>query len=469
VQESWAISGIDLHVDVASTGRVRSLESGLRDAIREGRLTAGTRLPATRTLAQDIGIARNSVADVYAQLVAEGWLTSRVGAGTWVTSRPAVAVATEPTVAAQVPELDLRGGIPDASSFPHAEWATAYRRALNSASGGVFGYPPRQGVRPLREALAGYLARTRGTLTSPELVLVARGFGDLLALTGRALVAGGARSIAVEEYGHEAHRAILAACGLQVVPVRVDEHGIVVSDLDALGVDAVLLTAAHQFPTGVPLSPQRRVEVVRWAEAGDRLIVEDDYDGEFRYDRRSIGALQALAPECVLYAGTASKSLAPAVGLAWGVPPSWLLPLLIEQGLLLGGGADALTQLALAEFMGSHHYDRHVRRLRASYRSRREALNEAIELHVPGARVTGLSAGLHCLVELPSGVSEDRVSAEAATRGLRVEGLATYLPAGRPGSRPPAMVIGYGASRQPRFHDAVAAAIEAIRAASGSP
>ena len=326
MQDVWAISGIDLHVEVASTGRVRSLESGLRAAIREGRLAAGTRLPATRTLATDLGIARNSVADVYAQLVAEGWLTSRVGAGTWVTSRPTTAVATEPAVTADAPELDLRGGIPDSTAFPRADWLTAARRAVNSAVADELGYPPMQGVFSFRETLADYLARTRGALTTPDSVLVTRGFGDLLALTGRALAAGGARSIAVEEYGHEAHRAILAACGIEVVPVPVDEHGIVVSDLDALGVDAVLLTAAHQFPTGVPLSPQRRVEVVRWAEMGDRLIIEDDYDGEFRYDRRSVGALQALAPERVMYAGTASKSLAPAVGLAWGVAPSCAAP-----------------------------------------------------------------------------------------------------------------------------------------------
>ena len=465
MRESWAISGIDLHVEVGSTGRARSLESGLRAAIRDGRLAPGSRLPATRTLAADLGIARNSVADVYAQLVAEGWLTSRVGAGTWVASRPASTAAAAPATTPPPLDLDLRGGIPDASSFPRAEWLAAYRRAVSNASAAGFGYPDRQGVLTLREALAGYLARSRGALTSPDSVFVARAFGDLLALTGRALVAGGARAIAVEEYGHEAHRAILAASGLRVVPVRVDEHGLVVSDLDGLAVDAVLLTAAHQFPTGVPLSPQRRVEVIRWAEAGDRLVIEDDYDGEFRYDRRSIGALQSLAPERVLYAGTASKSLVPAVGLAWGVAPSWLRQVLVEQRTLLGGGADTLTQLALAEFLGSHRYDGHLRRLRAGYRSRREALNEAIAVHVPGARVSGLSAGLHCLVELPDAVTEDRVSRLAASRGLLLEGLASYLPAGRPSSRSPAMVVGYGASRPGRYPDALAAVVAAIQAA----
>jgi len=465
VQDSWAISGIDLHLEVAPTGRARSLESGLRAAIRDGRLAAGTRLPATRTLAADLRIARNSVADVYAQLVAEGWLTSRVGAGTWVASHSALAVATSPAATPPVPELDLRGGIPDPSSFPRAEWVAAYRRALGNAPAAGFGYPEPEGVLGLRAALSDYLARARGALTSAESVVVTRGFGDLLALTGRALVARGASAIAVEEYGHETHRAILAGCGLRVVPVRVDEHGLVVSDLDDLAVDAVLLTAAHQFPTGVPLSPQRRVEVIRWAEAGGRLIVEDDYDGEFRYDRRSIGALQALAPERVLYAGTASKSLAPAVGLAWGVAPGWLHPLLVEQRRLLGGGADPLTQLALAEFLRTHHYDRHLRRLRAAYRSRREALNEAVAQQLPGSRVAGLSAGLHCLVELPRTLKEDRVSLEAASRGLLLEGLAAYLPAGRPSSRPPAMVIGYGASRPGRYPDALTATVEAIRAA----
>ena len=460
---SWAIPGLDLHVEIDHGRKAASLEHALRSAVRDGRLSAGTRLPSSRTLSSDLGIARNSVADVYAQLTAEGWLEARTGAGTWVSAH-AGADLSEPRTLPAAPSnrLDLRGGVPDASAFPGRLWAAAARRAAFEAPASEFGYGPDLGSPALRVTLAEYLARTRGVVASAERVVVARGFGELLGLTCRALAADGARRVAVEEVGHDVHRDIIRSAGLTPVAMAVDAEGADTEGLDD-DVDAVLLTAAHQFPTGVPLAPARRVAAVRWAERTGGLVIEDDYDGEFRYDRRAIGALQALAPEHVLYAGTASKSLAPAVGLAWGVVPDRILDQLSAQRRLAGAATDVLNQRTLHAFIASHEYDRNVRRLRAEYRARRLALETRVAGDLPGCRVTGLAAGLHCLLELPAGTSEARVTEAAARLGLRFSGLESFRLHGTEWRHPPAMVVGYGAPPAYLFEEAIELAIRAIR------
>ncbi|MDR6906996.1 GntR family transcriptional regulator/MocR family aminotransferase [Agromyces sp. 3263] len=462
MDRTWAIPGLDLHLELGAGGRAAALEHGLRSAITEGRLAAGTRLPASRTLAADLGIARNSIADVYAQLTAEGWLEARVGAGTWV-SRRAAEPTTQATDAATAPRpgLDLRGGIPDASSFPRRAWAAAARYAVLNAPAAGLGYAPDRGTVALRASLAEYLGRVRGVAATADRTIVTRGFGELLSLTCRALASEGARRIAVEEVGHEAHREIVRAAGLAPVPVRVDTGGAVIEELG--DVDAVLLTAAHQFPVGVPLSPSRRRAVVEWAERTGGLVIEDDYDGEFRYDRRAVGALQALAPRHVLYAGTASKSLAPAVGLAWAVVPERLLAPISAQRRLTGATSDVLNQRTLERFIAAHDYDRNVRRLRAEYRARRLALEARVADDLPGCRITGLAAGLHCLLELPPATSEMQVTEAAERLGLRFDGLASFRLAGSEWRHPPAMVVGYGAPPSHRFDEAIDVAIRAIR------
>ena len=461
--DQWAIPGLDLHLEVDAQRKTASLETALRSAIRDGRLGHGTRLPASRTLAGDLGIARNLVADVYGRLAAEGWLETRVGAGTWVGDRGgrSMVSATGSNPSAAV-GLDLRGGIPDASTFPRREWAAAARRAVLDAPASAFGYGPPRGSPALRATLAEYLARTRGVWAEPDRVVVTRGFGEALGLAARALAARGARRIAVEEFGHEAHRRIIRSAGLEVVPVAVDGDGADVSTLDALGVDAVLLTAAHQFPTGVALAASRRLEVVAWAERTGALVIEDDYDGEFRYDRRAIGSLQALAPEHVLYAGTASKSLAPAVGLAWTVVPERLITAFDEQIARAGGPADLVNQATLDAFIRAHEYDRNVRRLRAEYRARRARLEDRVTGELDGCRVTGMQAGLHCLLELPAGADELRIAATAARLGVRIEGLDSFRLADASPNRAPAMVVGYGAPPPHRFEAALDRAMTAI-------
>ncbi|MBT2498319.1 PLP-dependent aminotransferase family protein [Agromyces sp. ISL-38] len=468
MDESWAIPGLDLHVEIDRERKASSLEHALRSAVRAGRLAPGTRLPASRTLSSDLGIARNSVADVYAQLTAEGWLEARVGAGTWVSGSAVAHGAVRPAApGAPSAALDLRGGIPDASGFPRRAWAAAARRAVLGAATSDLGYAPELGSQALRATLADYLVRARGVVATTDRVMVAHRFGELLGLACRALAAGGARSIAVEEVGHEAHREIIRASGLTHMALPVDRDGADTERLDDR-VDAVLLTAAHQFPTGVPLAPARRVAAVQWAERSGGLVIEDDYDGEFRYDRRAIGALQALAPEHVLYIGTASKSLAPAVGLAWAVVPERLVAPIAAERRVAGTAADVLNQHTLHAFIGSHEFDRNVRRLRAEYRSRRLTLESRVADELPGCRVSGLAAGLHCLVELPAGTSEARVTEEAARLGLRFHGLESFRTGGTEWRHPPAMVVGYGAPPPHRFAEAIDLAVRAIRRAADS-
>lgn len=467
----WAISGVDLHLDLAGgTGARAGLEDALREAVRDGRLAPGTRLPSSRTLAKDLGVARNTVADAYGQLVAEGWLSARQGSGTrvgdgWRAAAPrrggharATAPQPEGTVdPAGTPEpagppqpreqvpYDLRPGSPDLGSFPRAAWSAAARRALAAAPNEAFGYTDPRGRPELREALAAYLGRVRGVRTTAELVVVCTGFVQAAGLIGRALRTRGARSVAVEALGYPHTLRIVRRAGLTTVPLPVDDDGAQVSLLDA-GVDAALLTPAHQFPYGTPLSPARRTAAVAWARATGGLVVEDDYDGEFRYDRQPVGALQGLAPEHVVYAGTTSKSLAPGLRLAWLVlPPALVEPVLTEK-LLADHQSPVLDQLTLAELIASGGYDRHVRRMRLHYRRRRDRLVTALAARAPAVRVSGIAAGLHAVLRLPPGTSADALVARAREHGLGLQSITDFG-----GTEDDAIVVGYGAPPEHAF------------------
>ncbi|MGX5213081.1 MocR-like pyridoxine biosynthesis transcription factor PdxR [Streptomyces violaceus] len=440
--EPWATLGIDLHVEPTGPGLRRGLTDALREAVRSGRLAPGTRLPSSRALAADLGIARNTVADAYADLVAEGWLTARQGSGTRVAARtvvPPAGTAPHPRARAR-PAYDLRPGSPDLASFPRAEWLKAARRALTAAPHDALSYGDPRGSPELRAALAGYLSRARGVRADPERIVVCAGFADGLKLLGTALRARGARAAAVESYGLDVHWRLLAASGLHTTPLPFDRLG---TDPDELsGADAVLLTPAHQFPMGVPLHRDRRAAVVDWARRTGGLVLEDDYDGEFRYDRQPVGALQGLDPDRVIYLGTASKSLAPGLRLAWMVLP----PGLAEEVTAAKGGVDTcgvLDQLTLAEFLASGAYDRHVRATRLRYRRRRDALVAAVTARAPGARVTGIAAGLHVLLRLPPGTEQSVVQA-AHWQDLAVHGLARYQHPAALAEPVDALVVGYG-------------------------
>ncbi|MFF4317282.1 PLP-dependent aminotransferase family protein [Streptomyces sp. NPDC001568] len=463
---SWATFGADLHLDLAAGRGLRAaLTEALREAARSGRLAPGTRLPSSRSFAADLGIARNTVAEAYAELVAEGWLTARQGSGTRVAERArprrAAAAARTRHPARRGPAYSLLPGSPDLGAFPRMAWAAAARRALTDAPNEAFGYATdARGRVELREALAGYLARARGVYADPDRIVLCAGFAHALMLLGRVLRERRVREVAVEGYGLDVHRDLLTGAGLTTRPLWLDGDGARTTDLAGFGprTGAVLLTPAHQFPTGAALTPGRRAAAVDWARTGGGLILEDDYDGEFRYDRQPVGALQGLDPDRVVYLGTASKSLSPALRMGWMVVP----PDLLDEVLAAKGRTDwtssALEQLTLARFIGSGAYDRHVRGMRLRYRRRRDELVAALAGKVP---VSGIAAGLHAVLDLPAGAERSLVQA-AAWQDLALEGLARYR---HPDSDLPvrdALVVGYGTPSDSAWAPALAALLAAL-------
>lgn len=458
---SWATSGLDLHLEVTGRGVRAGVERALREAVCSGRLGPGTVLPSSRGLAGDLGLARNTVAGAYDQLVAEGWLVARQGSRTRVADRSSAAVtAAAPTEAPRrALPFDLRAGAPDLSSFPRTEWLGAARRALRNVAAGDLGYPDPRGVPALREALAGYLTRARGVQASPERVVVCSGFGHGFTLLRRMLHSRGGSSLAVESHGLTTTIEATTATGLEVTTLPVDQDGAVI---DLGGQAAVLLTPAHQFPLGVVLAPQRRSEVVQWARDTGGLVIEDDYDGEFRYDRHPVGALQALAPEHVIYAGTTSKALAPGLRLGWLVLPAHLVAEVAAA--MTETTASTLEQLTLAELITSGGYDRHIRRQRLAYRRRRDHLVASLHA-VPGVEVTGIAAGLHLVARLPTATTEDQAVHQCHNAGVAVRGLDTYQLGAH--SQPAALVIGYAAPAAHAFRPAAAALTAAL--APGPP
>jgi GntR family transcriptional regulator/MocR family aminotransferase len=441
MSRTWANS-LDLHLD-ARAPRIRAaVEDALREAVTSGRLPAGTRLPPTRALAADLGVARNTVADAYAQLVAEGWLEALVGSGTWVADRHVVEPPS-PSPPSGVPRTvryDLRSGEPDLGLFPRRAWLAAARAVLREMPDRLLGYPDPRGVPELRVALAGYLGRARGVSVDPDRIVVCAGMTHALAVLGRLLRARGAESVAVEGYGHLSHHGLIERQGLRPVPLPVDANGARPGDLG--GVSAALLTPAHQFPLGVTLHPERRRAFVDWAVRSGGIVIEDDYDGEFRYDRQPVGAMQALAPEHVVYAGTASKSLAPGLRLGWLVVPGALRDELIEVKEASGATTSSLDQLTLAQLIASGGYDRQVRAARLRYRRRRDRLVSTLGRRVPGVSVRGISAGLQALVELRPDLREREVIARARERGLALDGLEGYTAIDERRDRG-ALVVGY--------------------------
>ncbi|MES5816506.1 PLP-dependent aminotransferase family protein [Streptomyces sp. RG80] len=441
--KSWATLGVDLHLEPTGPGLRRGLTDALREAVRTGRLAPGTRLPSSRSLAADLGIARNTVADAYADLVAEGWLTAQQGAGTQVADR---AVVPPPGTGpgrrtAHRPAHDFRPGTPDLTAFPRTEWLKAARRALLAAPHHALGYGDPRGLAELRTALAGYLARVRGVRTDPDHILIIAGCAHGLRILGTVLRARGVRSVAVESYGLDVHWNQLTAAGLRAEALPFDELGTNPGRPSRAG--AVLLTPAHQFPMGVPLHRDRRTAVVDWARRTGGLVLEDDYDGEFRYDRQPVGALQGLDPDRVVYLGTASKSLAPGLRLAWMVLPQDLA----EAAAEAKGKVDTcgvLDQLTLAEFIASGAYDRHVRASRLRYRRRRDALVTALAAHAPDVHVTGIAAGLHAVLRLPPG-TEQSVVQSAAWQGVALHGLSYFRHPQAVAEHLDALVVGYGA------------------------
>jgi GntR family transcriptional regulator/MocR family aminotransferase len=450
--------GICTSTWTAPPGDGSSLEEALREAIRSGRLPAETRLPSTRALAVDLGLARGTVTDAYDQLAAEGWLVARQGSGTRVTSTATAAeptpVLVQPSVAeiGASPRHDFRPGRGDLSGFPRGVWMTALRRALRDADDSVLDYSDPRGLPVLRNALATYIGRARGLPVEPDRLVVCNGWVQGFSVLLEALRDAGARRVAVEDPSMARNPATLRRFGLEVEFVPVDGDGADPGGLSQSDrVSAVVLTPAHQYPTGATLSADRRAQWIGWARRHDALIIEDDYDGEFRYDRQPVGALAALDPDRVVYAGTTSKSLAPGLRLGWLVlPRRWLTPV-AELRPIVDRHTGALDQLALAEMINSGAFDRHIRHARTRYRRRRDLLLGLLADQVPAVTAHGIAAGLHTVIDLPvDGPSETEVVEHLGRRQVAVHGLAAYRQ-GTAGPTPGGLVVGFATPPEHAF------------------
>jgi GntR family transcriptional regulator / MocR family aminotransferase len=436
------------------------IEDGLRRAIREGALRAGAQVPSTRDLARQLGVSRRIAVDAYSQLAAEGYLTLRQGARPRVSEAVAVApTAGEAPRTAPLPRFDFTPSVPDVSAFPRAAWLRSLREAMGTITDWDLGYGDMQGMAPLRAALADYLGRVRGVVGGGDRVAITSGYQQGLGLVCQALAAAGARRIAVEDPSNRYQLDIARRAGLEPVPVRVDDAGI---DVAAIGrADAVLVTPAHQHPTGALLSAERRAALCGWLREHDAIAIEDDYDAEYRYDRAAVGALQGLEPERVVYAGSASKTLAPALRLGWLVVPGALLDAVRAEKTLADRGTPRLDQLAFADFLARGELDRHLRRMRIRYRARRDALIEALADELPEAEVMGIAAGLHVTARLPGG-DEDALRAEAARRRIRFETMRDFRP---DDDGPLTLMLGYGQLSEP----AIRAGVRELAAALSPP
>jgi GntR family transcriptional regulator/MocR family aminotransferase len=492
------------------------LVGALRAGIRDGRLPAGTVLPATRLLAGDLGVSRGVIVEAYQRLADEGLVSARQGAGTTVLprtpppspaanghgaghggggghgagrtaqsgrgpARPGPGRAGAGSGRSSAPagrgdlrtptgapalldlprrwgahaELDLSPGVPDLSAFPRAAWLRAERAVLASASAADLGYGDPRGSERLRTELTGWLARTRGIRAQPDAILIVAGVAQAMALLAQQLRAAGINRIAVEDPGSRGARDELAHWGLQPVPVPVDEHGLDVAALARSGAPAVLLTPAHQFPTGVVLAAPRRRALLDWAAAGG-LVIEDDYDAEYRYDRAPVPAVQASGPDRIAYTGSTSKSLAPGMRLGWLISPPRMYTDLVVAKHASDLGSPALPQLVLAQLIASGELDRHVRQVRGRQRGRRDALLAVLRDQLPGVRVQGVPAGLHLLITFPGldgrGADDTELARRLQRDGVLVHPLSWHRV--NQDSGPPGLVLGYAAHAPDQLREA---------------
>ncbi|HEY7046484.1 MAG TPA: PLP-dependent aminotransferase family protein [Jatrophihabitantaceae bacterium] len=453
----------DLFVELRRDGTTplhRQIAASIRDGIRCGRLRLGASLPPTRVVAADLGVSRGVVVEAYQQLVAEGYLTSRTGGYTQVAAGAAPTGTPARPDRGELPRIDFGYGRADVVHFPRAAWLRSIRRVLTETPNERFGYLSGPGVPELREALADYLNRVRGTAARPENILICNGFAQGIALLVQVLATRGAKRLAVEDPSSDDDaRPLAAAAGLDVTGIPVGPDGIDVDALERTDADAVILTPSHQWPTGGVLPPESRARALHWARGRAALIVEDDYDAEYRYDRSPIGAIQGLAPDQVVYAGTASKTLAPGLRIGWLVVPPSLVDELSEAKIIADRGSPALDQLTFADFLAHGEFDRHLRRMRPVYRRRRDVLLAALGDRLPDLRPAGVAAGLHLVTWLPPDLDEAAVVAAAARRGLGVYGVTPYrlAPTADGG-----LIFGYSALNEAAIREGIAELAEVV-------
>lgn len=448
------------------------LSGQLREAVLEGRIGTGDRLPSTRALAVALGVSRTVVTDAYAQLYAEGWLQGRHGSGTFVAAgaaglpgsagmrprttagKPRLQAAAAGTPAAaralavpsEPPVIDMRPGVPWAAGIERAAWRRAWRLAgMADPTSAPRPVADPAGHPELRHVLAGYLRRSRGVRCSPLDIMVTGGVASSLDLLAATLLRPG-DAAGIEEPGWPAARSILTARGAHLVPCPVDEHGVLVEALPA-SLRLIHLTPAHQTPLGGRLPVPRRQALLAWARRTGTLIVEDDYDSEFRYDVGPLPALRSLDPDVVAYLGTTAKTLTPELGVGWLVAPAGLRGAIAEMRLTLGNRTPVACQRAAASLIESGYLDRHVRRMRHEYARRRGAITRVLAGLPPPARLHGDTAGMHVVLELPAATAA-AAAAAARGRGLAVFTMDRYFSAAAEPSLH-GLVLGYGAATLP--------------------
>jgi GntR family transcriptional regulator/MocR family aminotransferase len=440
----------------STTPSRRAVETALRDAIRTGRLSSGSRLPSGRDLAAQLGVARGTVTLAYTQLTAEGYLVARRGSGTSVSDSVSGSdvLADRDADPEPVWRHDLRPGLPALSAFPRAAWLAATRAGLAGLADAELGYPDPAGLPALRTELAAYLGRVRAVAGTAANIVVTNGAAEGTALLAQVLHAAGHDRVAVENPRHPGQAGLFLAHGLTPVPIPVDADGLVVEALAGTGCRVVMATTAHQFPLGVAMHPRRRMALLAWANDVDGLIIEDDYDAEHRYDTAPVSALQALDPARVAYQGSTSKTLAPALRIGWVVAPAGLRAELVARKRLHDLGGSSLPHAAMAHLLRTGGYDRHLRSARQLYRRRRDALLGALAEHLPDWRPVGVAAGLHVVMRLPDGTDDARLSRSLADQGINAIALSAYS---HHGTTPPypGLVLGYALLPPDRLRAAV--------------
>ena len=440
------------------------IEDQLREAIRARTLRPGTRLPSSRDLARQLDVSRGVVVNAYRQLGAEGYLAARQGAPTSVsTAAGAAAPASAAEPPTRLPRFNLRPGVPDVSTFPRNAWLRSVRLALVTMPDADLGYGDPRGVVPLRSTLAQYLGRVRGVLADPARIVITNGYAQGQGLVCRALAAAGVKRIAVEDPSHPEQRLVALRAGLELVPIGVDDNGLRVEELDRADVGAVIVTPAHQFPTGAVLAGERRAALLDWLRERNAVAIEDDYDAEYRYDRLPVGALQGLEPDRIVYGGSASKTLAPALRIGWLVVPEALLEAVVREKRAADLSTAHIEQHAFADFIARGELDRHLRRMRILYRRRRDALVEALAEVLPEAVVEGIAAGLHAAVRLPESDNEDAILDQARRRRVALTTMREHEM--RATGAPATLLLGYSQSPEPTIRLAIEELAQAIQAA----
>lgn len=471
----------------APTGGLSAwLVGKLREAIADGRLPVGSRLPASRLLAAELHVSRGVVTEAYQRLSENGQLVAHGRLGTIVAAVPIP--DTPPRSAPTAPPkrsdlfsaargsgtldlfrsasttIDLSPGLPDLTAFPRSAWLRAERIVLSKFSAGDLAYGDPCGAPVFRVAVSRWLARNRGIQVDPAEVIIVAGVAQALALLARVLAPRGITRIAVEDPGSLGAREQLQAWEIQTPPVSVDSEGLVVEELHHAAAAAVLLTPAHQFPTGVVLSGERRRKLLAWAAQQGGLIIEDDYDAEHRYDRPPVASLRAVAPEQVCYAGSVSKLLAPALRLGWMLVPAQYRESVAAAKRDTDLGNAVLPQLVLAQLMESGDLERHLRLLRRRHRRRRDAMIKALSSQLPEAEIHGAAAGLHLMISFATTFSDVDLAAAAFDRGVKVQPLSWHCQI----PHKPGVVLGYAANPVGTIEQGISLLGESLRELQGA-